>query len=188
MDFFNKVDNIKDMTFMNMTLTNEQIFFNIAFLLAFTVACFGLWKISTSQSWTRTNGQVKSIEGRVNHNRNADSGSRIDYIVDVSFSYRIDGREFEGTKIYAGLPNVFSHEKDQTEFIAEFSKDRHIDVYFNPSNHEDSALRVMKLSGFQIFVLSSFVGLVGFIIFAGMNLFLHPSNPIDKFMSKITGS
>jgi hypothetical protein len=176
------------MTILNIELTGEQIFYNLALLCAMAVAIFSLWKSTNSKSWPSTNGKVISVEAKVFHNRDNGASGTIDFPVDIKYSYRIQGRDFIGSSINAGLPNVFSYEKDQAEFIEDYPSGKSIDVYYNPKNSTQSALKVWSLTAFQQIAIWIFLSFVGMIFFITLNLFLHPSNPIDKFMSKITGS
>lgn len=173
---------------MNIELNGEQIFYNIAFLVAISVSIFALSKLTSAKTWPTTSGQVISVKAKVLYNRDSGVSGTIDYPVDIQYSYRIQGNDFTGNSINAGLPNVFSDEKDQAQFISEYPAGEKIDVYYNPDKFSESALKIWKLTTIQVFFIWGFLGFVGTVIFVFLNLFLHPSNPIDKFMSKITGS
>lgn len=134
------------------------------------VVLVGFFKFAGSRNWSETQGKVTSVsvEGirKTSAQQVNSSEGLFDYKVDISYSYSVEGQEYTGTVLTAGIPNVFSSKTDADDIVTKFAVGRQVDVYYAPSSPENSALITAKsvpiagIIGIFIFILA-----VGGIIF-----------------------
>jgi hypothetical protein len=85
-------------------------------LLVIVVVLFLLYRLQKSNEWIEIQAEIQEVTVQENIVKENNIKS-VDYIVDLSFKYTIDYKEYIGTKIYAGLPNVFTDKNDLDTFL-----------------------------------------------------------------------
>lgn len=150
-----------------------SMLFNIAAVIAVVVGLGYLYSLSSSERWAETTGQITKLEVRERISRVSSSNSNtVEFVVDVEFSYTVNGAMYTGTQIYPALPNVFSHQSDLDTFLSEYTKGANVRVFYNQEKPERSALRKPHISTLGYMVLLIFVVLVFIGIFYAANRYV----------------
>ena len=107
-----------------------------------------LWIFIKSSNWLGTDGTITKIELIEKYNRPdlAMSKNRkyFDYIINLQYIYTVNNNKYTGTKIYAGLPNIFDNKKDAESILNKYPKNTKTTIIFDPSNPINSSLITSK--------------------------------------------
>lgn len=143
----------------------------IIVIVAALAASIGLFKLSSSRNWLATEGKViaSSVEEirQTNQMLINEGASNFEYKVNVKYEYSVDGQSYTGDVVTAGLPNVFDSQSDAENIVAQYSNDKTIELFYDPSKPQNSALITAKsvpITGFVIMFLM-IVAIAGAIIF-----------------------
>lgn len=151
----------------------DSWFFNVAIFLALVVAGVILFNLKSSDNWKEVTGSLVKLEVSENYNRyNSTNRNVVEFPVDVSYVFEVDGKSFEGEKIYAGLPNVFTDHKDMKSFLDEYQGKEQIQVFYNEADPTQSALRKANMSGFALGAIGIFIIIIVGGIFWVFNKFM----------------
>lgn len=151
-------------------MSMEALFFNIFLVVAFIVAAMGLYNLKTSESWKEIKGQITKLEMSENFNRyNSTNRNVVEFPVDVTFEYTVADKKYQGSKIFAGLPNVFTDHEEAKKFMDEYQDKKEISVYYNTKNPDESALKRITISTFAFIVLGGLL----IAIVSGMYFVFH---------------
>jgi hypothetical protein len=129
-------------------------------IVVLLVVFISLFKLSASQNWEETQGNLVSISiEEITHNhmrQETGSDGRFDYKINLDYQYSVDGKTYTGNVLMVGVPNVFDRASDAENVVKKYSNLENIDVFFNPQNPQDSALMTAKnipIVGFVIMFL-----------------------------------
>lgn len=116
----------------------KTFFFVLFFCMGVAVgvaALGGIYLAHVSMQWPATEGKI------VDSNVGASSGSGpATYSPKVRYTYTVDGRTYEGNRIYfAGIRMASSHDYAR-KLAGRFLPGRAVNVYFDPDNVERSVL------------------------------------------------
>jgi hypothetical protein len=93
---------------------------------------------SASTNWPATRGRV--VESRVDDRGRSETGTDFDrFMPYVRYTYRVEGREYEGDTRAFGARGV-SNIQDALAMAARYSKGGNVDVYFDPLRPGTSVL------------------------------------------------
>jgi hypothetical protein len=121
-------------------------------LLVIVVVLFLLYRLQKSNEWIEIQAEIQEVTVQENIVKENNIKS-VDYIVDLSFKYTIDYKEYIGTKIYAGLPNVFTDKNDLDTFLQNNAVWTKVIAYYDYNNPEDSALLRVQIPYFAIVLI-----------------------------------
>lgn len=147
----------------------------IGFGLAALVVIVALVFFLSSSQWGSTEGQITSLSIEPINNRLSGSsnpgGSVFDYKVNLKYAYEVDGMQYSGDRIVAGVENIFSAKALADAAAAQYAIGSSVAVYFDSKNPENSSLVTAKsLKASQVAILVGFVIFV--MAFVGTGIFV----------------
>lgn len=129
---------------------NLQIsFINMFLLLVIVVVLFSLYRLQKSNEWNKVQAEIVDIAVQENIVK-VNNTKRVDYLVNIKFIYSIEYKEYIGTKIYAGLPNVFTDKNELDTFMKNHTIWNKVTAYYDKNNHQNSALFKFNVPYFVI--------------------------------------
>lgn len=135
----------------------------VILVLALIVAGIGFYRFKKSAQWASVEGQIleSSIEkiSQSASQQGALGDRSVDYRVNIKYRYRVDSREYTGTTVVAGMPNVAGSKKDGEDIVEKYPTGAATAVYYNPASPSESAL-----------ITSKSVSITGFVVLAIMIL------------------
>ncbi len=93
-----------------------------------------------SASWPSVQGQLLSKKVESSSMRDKDGRSTQSFRPTVHFTYLVDGKTHNGTRLRIPIPSYNRYDKAQ-KTLADLSVTKPCEVYFNPANPEDSVLQ-----------------------------------------------
>lgn len=111
----------------------------MALLLVIVTVLFWLYRFQKSNEWNKVQAEILEVSVKAQRDRSKNI-SLINYSVDLKFKYTIEYKEYIGTNIYAGLPNVFTEKKDVEKFMQNNAVWNKVVAYYDDNNPADSAL------------------------------------------------
>lgn len=114
-----------------------------------------------SSNWGKVEGEITRFD-LIEEYESANSGMSdherlFRYKVNIEYTYSYDGKQFVGTQIYPGLPNIFPSEKSAREAIDSLRSGSLVTVFFDKSNPKQSALitsKQFKSSALVVMIIS----------------------------------
>jgi len=142
----------------------------------FSTIFFALWTYIKSSSWVATNGTIENIEIIEKYNQPdlaiSENRKSFDYIINLKYIYTVDNSKYTGTKIYPGLPNIFSNKKDAEAALIKYPESSKVTVYYDPSSPQNSSLKTSKsISVKSLAILVIFILFVSLVVFGGIIIF-----------------
>jgi hypothetical protein len=89
----------------------------------------------------------------------------VEYIIDLSYEYEVEWTEYIGTKIYAWVPNVFTHSAQLEQFQSDYKTWDRVVVYYDKNNHNNSALLQSNMPIWFVLFLVFWILWVGYAIY-----------------------
>ncbi len=115
--------------------------------LAFFLYYKNKQKISASQAWPATNGQIKAAQ--VIEDSNPEGST---YAADIQYTYQIGGQEYIGKNIAIGGEGSSLSAKTVKDQVARYPVGKQVTVYYNPARPEEAALE-RRISGGNCFLV-----------------------------------
>lgn len=142
-------------------------------LLSISIA---IWMFIKSSSWVPTTGTINHIEIIEKYNRPdtamSENKKSFDYVIDLKYNYTINGTNYIGTKIYPGLPNVFTDKKDAENILKNYPANSSTTIYYDPAKPANSSLITSKsIPTKGIITLVVLVIFISLFVTAGILLF-----------------
>lgn len=131
------------------------------------VGLFAVWKFMGSSNWTETKGTILKSEYKEIYNNPATNTGKTqyDYLYTVEYEYTFNGMTRKGSKIYPGLPNLFTKITEVEKISNQFPVGKSVSVYVNPNNADDASLIIHNKNEPFKFVIFAIVILMIFGIF-----------------------
>ena len=150
----------------------DGMIFNVAIVVVVIIGLGVIYSLSSSQSWQEVQATITKLEVKKDFSSQGTSNTTaVKYPVDVEYQFTVNGQSFTGTKIYAGLPNVFNSARDVEQFVSEYQGKQSVSVFYNRENPAQSAMRKPNTSTFALMVVFLFVIAVGVGIFYAVKKF-----------------
>ncbi|WP_188151056.1 DUF3592 domain-containing protein [Teredinibacter waterburyi] len=136
----------------------------IYILVLIAVAAFiavTFFRLYSSTSWETTKAHITHID--IVQERQTDSSSQTaakvsyDYRVDLKYTFVFDGKEYQGSKFYPGLPNIFEYKEDAVTALKGLQVGDATTAYFNPLKPTESSLYTLKGLPNKTLILSSLI-------------------------------
>lgn len=162
--------------FVSSECVMSDFFFSKIFPAIFIVAglFFFVWGIflyleaRESSSWPSVEGKVLSKKVDSSTSRNSDGKSETSYYPKMQYSFVVDGKTYQGSRIKVGNQSYGRYSSAQAA-IADYSVKKPCMVYFNPKDPNKSVL----LNGVHLFhVLFLMMGLAFIGIGTGLAFFV----------------
>ncbi|MFL0809236.1 MAG: DUF3592 domain-containing protein [Agarilytica sp.] len=148
-----------------------SIFYVLGGIAIFVV--IALWVLFGSLNWEETEAEIiRSEVETVKHWRSATevSDTRFDYQVNIEFRYKVNGKEYIGSKLFATMPNIVQSKNTAEEFVFEYAEGATVIAFYDPDNYTNAALIAgSKLPKSTLVIISVFVFLV-FGVLGGVGL------------------
>ena len=125
----------------------------ITLLIGLAATANGIWNLNkswSSESWPSVPGKILGSEIRRNshESRHGPGGklknSDMDYVVEVRYSYEIDGRSLEGNRLRFGSKSQDQRAKAEQEKRL-YATGKEVRVYYDPENPKNASL----ITGFE---------------------------------------
>lgn len=154
-----------------MKTTGYIIIFSILVTISIAV-----WTYVKSSNWIASDGFIEEIKLVEKYNDPSFSMSEnkrsFEYIINVKYSYSFNSKEYIGTNLYPGLPNIFSNKKDAETALIKYPESSKVTVYYDPSFTQNSSLETSKsISVKNLATLVIFILFVSLIVFGGIIIF-----------------
>jgi len=142
----------------------------------FIVISISILTILKSSNWVATDGVIEKIELIEKYNQPnlamSESRKSFDYIINLKYKFTVNNSKYTGTKIYAGLPNIFDNKKDTENILNKYPKNTKTTIFFDPSNPNNSSLITSKSIPVKgIVTLIVLVLFISLFIIAGILIF-----------------
>ena len=144
------------------------IFFSIGAGFIYFKAWPDYQKGKKSMNWPRVTGTV--LHSEVVRSRSASTGrkrgggDKISYRADISYSYIVDGHQFQSSQIYMGSAGVSTGSKEAYQYINKYPVGKTVTVYYSPQDKSNTVLEPGVNKSHYIFlgfgVVFAFVGLM----------------------------
>ena len=122
--------------------SNMSLYITLSVIFIIIIAT--LWLFYSSRSWNEVTGEIQKIELEKVKNRTISSMSHnksfTDYKINLLYGYTVDGVNYQGTRFYPLIPNVFSEKQYADELMDRFKVGDKTTVYYNPDSPELSCL------------------------------------------------
>ncbi|NTS75659.1 DUF3592 domain-containing protein [Catenovulum sp. SM1970] len=144
-------------------------------IIAAVAASIGLFKLKSSDNWQQAQAELEFIDfERVStYNQSSDRDVN-EYLIKLRYQYQVQGQQYSGDQVYAGLGNAFSKQKMAEQLVAQYQGKQQITIFFNPQQPSKSALKQANLSNTaMIWLLVTIWGIGALIIFAYNKFFAH---------------
>ena len=110
------------------------------------------------QKWPNVEGvMVSSSAKRIDHNKER-------YILEVEYKYSVDGQALTGYKI--SNSNVMLSRMEKEVSLKNYSPDKKVRVFYDPSDHKNSYLKSGVDLGIYILLIACF----SLVVFSAINL------------------
>ncbi len=133
-----------------------------------------IWKLYSSSNWSSATGKILQIETEtIRHfdSNSSSSGRSFDYKVSLEYEYMVNGTHYTGSQLYPMLPNVFSSQHEADQYLKQFPLNSQVDVYYQPTNPNDSCLISTQLTFKQFLILSGLFIVIFSLLTAGIIFF-----------------
>ena len=126
-----------------------------------------------SSNWSEAEGVIQFYSSQERSSINSNQGlgegeNRYYYDVDVRYSYVVNGIDYEGDRIFSGLPNTYSNQSLLQDFSNKYQVSTRVLVYYNPKDPSQSCLIVMGKSTVAKVIFFGFIFFVLILLGAGL--------------------
>jgi hypothetical protein len=152
-------------------LENSKLIMYGLIALALLASVFVLFKLKGSSEWNSTSGVILKSEIETVYRSPLQQGAggdrTVDYRLVILYRYQVEGKEYSGSSVMAGLPNIAGSKIDGEALVKSYPVGKEIIVFYNPKSPADAALitgNSIPMVGY-ILIFSMIIGIGALIIF-----------------------
>lgn len=150
----------------------STVFFGLIIVVAVISAVFMLLKFKRSANWASIEGSI--LESTIEKIQGSRTQGTTDYRINIRYQYTVEGREYTGNRVVAGLPNIAGSRSDREDTIRKYPAGSAAIIHFDPGAPADSALVVGKsLSTAGFIAIAGLLLVVGGIMFGLLYVMEH---------------
>jgi hypothetical protein len=142
----------------SLTIALTAIPFVIIVLVFLGLALRTRRKISQSQNWQRAMGSVQFSGVDMRRSSNGRGGSSTAYYPEVTYVYRVDGKDYTNNRIQFGTPIGYGWAGKAQKLADSYPVGKNVEVFYNPNDPYEAVLERKSSSS------TAFVGIALFIL------------------------